>query len=75
MPHITVKMYAGKSDEHKKDLAEKLAKVIMEANDVPYGAVSVIIKDILPEDWTDEVVKKDLAEREFIVKMPGYPID
>lgn len=75
MPNITVKMYPGRSEEEKKVLAEKLAETLLEVTGVPEAAVSVVIKDIPPEEWKREMAENDFADRSLIYRMPGYPID
>jgi 4-oxalocrotonate tautomerase len=73
MPHVIVKMYAGRSTNDKKRLAEEITKVVK--NVLNYGdeAISVGIEDVQPVDWTEKVYRPDiLAKPENIYKKPGY---
>ena len=48
MPHIDVKMFPGRNDEIKKNLAEKLLKTAAEN-------LSVSVEDVDPKKWNEEV--------------------
>ena len=43
MPHITIKMYPGRSEALKQRLCEELVQSTVKALSVPQGAVSVSI--------------------------------
>ena len=58
MPHINVKMFPGRDDEKKKDLADKLLQCAQEALGCPAEALSVSVEDVAPEDWTRDVGEK-----------------
>jgi 4-oxalocrotonate tautomerase len=73
MPHVIVKMYAGRSDTQKFQLAEAITKALMASADCTRGAVSVGIEDVPPEAWTDAVYKPDIvAKPATLYKKPGY---
>jgi 4-oxalocrotonate tautomerase len=73
MPHIVVKLHAGRPERLKAKLAEEVCKAVMSVLKLDEGAVSVGIEDIEPAAWTDKVYKPDiLAKRETIYKRPGY---
>ena len=48
MPHIIIKLYAGKSAQKKKDLTEKIVKGVVEAIECTEGDVSVSIEEFAP---------------------------
>ena len=76
MPHITVKMWPGKTEEQKKQLTELLVNDIMQVTGAPLDGVSVIIEDVEPEVWDAEVCKKELApKKNLLYKAPGYPFE
>jgi 4-oxalocrotonate tautomerase len=50
MPHVIVKLYAGRSDKQKTELAEAITKSVMAALNRDEDAVSVGIEDITPDD-------------------------
>jgi len=73
MPHIVVKMHAGRSEEQKQALADELAKALMSSLGSAESSVSVAIEDIPKEDWTDKVYVPDIQLRpDIIYKKPGY---
>jgi len=73
MPHVIVKMYAGKSSQQKSAIAEEITKALMTAANYGEGSVSVSIEDVAPDDWVEQVYKPDiLAKPETLYKKPGY---
>jgi 4-oxalocrotonate tautomerase len=73
MPHIIVKMVSGRSEEAKQDLAEKLAKTLMETLNSPSEAVSVAIEDIPKERWAEAVYVPDIQQKaDLVYRKPGY---
>jgi 4-oxalocrotonate tautomerase len=73
MPHVIVKLYAGRSDQQKTELAEAITKSVMTALNHDEDAVSVGIEDIWPDDWVEKVFKPDILGRpKTIFKKPGY---
>jgi 4-oxalocrotonate tautomerase len=73
MPHVIVKMYAGRANAEKKALAEQITQAVMKT--LGYGAdsVSVSVEDIEPQDWTEKVYRPDIAEKpNQLYKKPGY---
>lgn len=73
MPHVIVKLWAGKSEQQKKRLAEEVTKAIMTSLNYGEESVSVGIEDIESSDWTEKVYKPDiLCKPETIYKKPGY---
>ena len=73
MPHVIVKMYAGRSDAQKAALAERITEAVMSANGCGADAVSVGIEDVAPSDWAGAVYEPDIiAKPDTIYKKPGY---
>lgn len=73
MPHITVKLYSGKSDETKQQLADELAKTLMKITGNSSESVSVEIADVDPENWKTEVYDKEIVPKmDILHKKPGY---
>jgi 4-oxalocrotonate tautomerase len=73
MPHVIVKLWAGKSEQQRTKLAEQITKAVM--NTLSYGeeSMSVAIEEIDPKDWTEQVSKPDILGRpDRIYKKPGY---
>lgn len=73
MPHIVVKMHAGRSEEDKAKLAEALSQALMSVLGSPEKVVSVGIEDFAPADWPQAVYKPDILEKSAtLYKKPGY---
>lgn len=71
MPHISIKMLKGRTDEQKLLAANKLADTLCEALGCTPEHVSVAVEDYTPEEWQD-VFLKDVKENKNIVKQPDY---
>ncbi|MBE6623219.1 MAG: 4-oxalocrotonate tautomerase [Ruminococcaceae bacterium] len=63
MPHISVKMLEGRSEEQKKQLAQALEKTLSETLGCATTWVTVSIEDYSAEQWQD-VFKKEVSENE-----------
>ena len=73
MPHVIVKLYAGRSEQQKSRLAEKITKAVMAGANCAADSVSVSIEDIEPEDWVEKVFKPEIiAKSNQLYKKPGY---
>ncbi|MFV0623473.1 tautomerase family protein [Sphingomonas sp. ac-8] len=73
MPHVHVKMYAGRSDGEKQDLADRITQAVTTALGHDDDAVSVAIEDVQPTDWMVEVYDRDIrANEDRLFKQPGY---
>ncbi len=75
MPHVSIKMYPGRSEDQKKRLARAIVQDVMAATGCPEEAVSVAIEDVAPEEWKEKVYKPDIVNhRGTLYKPPGYSI-
>jgi len=73
MPHIVIKCYPGRTEEVKKNCAEKIAKVVTETLGCDPSKVSVDIKEVPQEKWKSEVWDVEIAPRkEALYVKPGY---
>jgi 4-oxalocrotonate tautomerase len=73
MPHVIVKLLAGRSEPRKSRLAEEVSKAVMAALDCDESSVSVTIEDVQSSDWTEKVYKPDiLGNMDRVYKKPGY---
>jgi 4-oxalocrotonate tautomerase len=73
MPHIIVKMYAGRSAQEKARLTEKIVKDIVDTLSIKESSISVAIEDVKPEDWKEKVYKPDILDKwDKLAKKPGY---
>lgn len=51
MPHVNVKMYAGRTDQQKADLAAAIVDDVVRGAGCDRAVVSVAIEEFAPEDW------------------------
>lgn len=73
MPHVVVKMYAGRSEAQKVKIAEALTKALMEADGCAERSVSVAIEDVQPAEWGRAVYDKEIGPKlDSLYKKPGY---
>jgi 4-oxalocrotonate tautomerase len=73
MPHVTIRLYAGRSEQQKSRLAEEITKAVMAGANCAADSVSVSIEDIEPEDWVEQVFKPEIiAKSDKLSKKRGY---
>ena len=73
MPHVIVKLWPGKSEKQKQQLADAIAGDVM--NILNYGeeSVSVAIEEVNADDWGEKVYRPDIAANpDKLYKKPGY---
>ena len=77
MPHVIVKMLAGRTAEQKGRLAAAITNCVTSIAECGADSVSIAMEDFAPEDWADKVYKPDIIEKaDTLVKKPGYnPFD
>ncbi|MCK9262282.1 MAG: tautomerase family protein [Deltaproteobacteria bacterium] len=73
MPHVIVKLYPGRSEEQKKQLAQVIAQDVVAIIQCDEKSVSVAFEEIDPDQWPEQVYKPDILERrQHLYKKPGY---
>ena len=73
MPHVTLKLYAGKSAEQKAAIADEIDKALINTGHWGADAVSVGIEDVAPQDWVESVYKPEIIDKpDTLYKKPGY---
>lgn len=73
MPHVIVKMFAGRSEEDKKRLADRVALAVMNTLGSSESSISVAVEDVDPGEWGEKVYDPDIAGRaKSLYKKPGY---
>ena len=73
MPHVIIKLLAGRSEEQKSALAEEVTKAVMAGAKCAETSVSVSIEDVAADAWTEQVYKPDILGRlDTLYKKPGY---
>ena len=57
MPYANVKMYPGRTEEQKRELARRIVQAVMEVCNVPDASqCPVVIEEIERADWATDVV-------------------
>jgi 4-oxalocrotonate tautomerase len=73
MPHVVVKLYAGKSARQKQALAQAVTEAVTRTFGYGEESVSVGIEDVEPQDWITMVYRPDIIDKpDTIYKKPGY---
>lgn len=73
MPHVIVKLLAGRTEEQKARIAKEVTKAVMASTGNGEDAVSVAIEDVAREDWTQKVYRPDILDKwSKLFKKPGY---
>lgn len=73
MPHIILKMQPGRSEEVKKELTEKITKVLEDVANASNGSISIDIQEIKKESWNEEVYNPEIkAKMDKLYKKPNY---
>jgi len=70
---VIVKLWPGKTEEQKRDLADRIARDVMEVLDYGEESVSVAMQEVAADEWAERVYRPDIVEREdTLYKRPGY---
>jgi 4-oxalocrotonate tautomerase len=73
MPHVSVKLWPGRSEEEKKQLAEAITEAVVRFTGANESSVSVAIEDVSSEDWKEKVYDPEIrGKAEYLYKKPGY---
>ncbi len=73
MPHVEIKCFPGRTEEQKKECADRITRAIVETLGCKEGSVSVAIKDIPEADRKDKVWYPQIVSAEkYLYKKPEY---
>jgi len=73
MPHVVVKLWAGKSEKQKARLAEAITKDVTSILHYGDESVSVAMEEVTPEEWVDKVYKPEIKNNlDKLYKKTGY---
>lgn len=72
MPHISLKMLKGRTEEQKKAAADKLTAALCEAIGCVDGHVTVSIEDYTPEEWQDVFAEDIEGKADKLYRKPAY---
>lgn len=75
MPHVTVKLWPGKTEEQKQQLAERITRDVMEVLHCGDESVSVAMEEIPSSEWADKVYRDEIQNAAHkLYKKPGYDL-
>ncbi len=63
MPHVILKLAAGRADAQKSAIVEAITRALVATVGVDEDAVSVAIEDVRKDDWVEQVYKPDILPR------------
>jgi 4-oxalocrotonate tautomerase len=73
MPHISVKLFPGRSEETKQRLAEAIVENVVNIAGCGKESVSVSIEEVSSAEWKEEVYDPEIRDKkEYLYKKPGY---
>lgn len=72
MPHIVVKIWSGRNEEIKANLAKKIADAVVEELKVDIGDVFVVIEEVNRSDWGEQVYKREIKDNSNLYVKPDY---
>lgn len=55
MPHIVIKLWPGRDEQVKSNLAKKVADAVVEELKVDIGDVSIAVEEVNRGDWGEQV--------------------
>src|SRR5437763_4055989 len=63
MPHVSVKLYPGRSDADKTELARAITKNVTAILKCVEDSVSVVIEDVPPDAWMEQVYNPEITAK------------
>ncbi len=73
MPHVVVKLWPGKSDPLKAELADAITRDVTSVLGYPKEAVSVAFEEVDASDWAERVYRPEIRDQwDQLYKKPGY---
>jgi 4-oxalocrotonate tautomerase len=73
MPHVSVKLWPGRSEETKQRLADAIVEDVVNIAGSNRDSVSVTIEEVSSADWKEEVYDPEIRnKKEYLYKKPGY---
>ena len=73
MPHVIVKLWPGKSEKQKTQLADEITRSVMKTLNYGEDSVSVAFEEVERQDWASQVYQTDIVGNDAkLYKNPGY---
>lgn len=70
MPHVTVEMLPGRTEEVKNHLAEQISQTVAACVKVDPAHVSVSIREVAADAWKTRVYDRVLQESSTLYRRP-----
>lgn len=73
MPHVIVKLWPGKSPDHKRQLTDAIVRDVTKILGYGDESVSVGFEEVAAGNWTAQVFEPDIMRKwDSLTKEPGY---
>jgi 4-oxalocrotonate tautomerase len=73
MPHVSVKLYPGRSEQQKQQLADDIAEAVKRTTGSGDASISASIEEVQPGEWMEKVYRPEITAKPAILyKKPGY---
>jgi 4-oxalocrotonate tautomerase len=73
MPHVSIKMYPGRSEDVKQQLADVIVRDILSVVQCDEKWISVVVEEIDSTEWPEKVYKPEILDKQdSLYKKPGY---
>ena len=73
MPHVIVKLWPGKTEKQKRELAKRITQSVIRTLSYGEESVSVALEEIEPGEWAEKVYRPDIVNNvQNLYKTPGY---
>jgi len=73
MPHVAIKLFPGKTEEQKVELAEAIRQSMLSIFKSTDQSISIAFEEVDTKDWLETVYKPEIeAKADKLYKKPGY---
>lgn len=73
MPHVTVKLWPGRTEEQKRALTGRIVEAVKDTMGATDDYITVAIEDVPAAAWPKAVYKPEIADKlDKLYKKPGY---
>ncbi len=73
MPHVAIKLFPGKTEEQKIQLAEEIRQSMLSVFKSTDESISISFEEVQKPDWLEMVYKPEIeAKADKLYKKPGY---
>lgn len=73
MPHVSVKLWPGRSEETLQRLTDAIVEDVVDIIGCSKESVSVSIEEVSSADWKEKVYDPEIRDKkEHLYKQPGY---